>query len=61
MRIAVGRHDIAVAVEMKRAAAGVSQVAAGLPNLEESVALDHDVERVVGLREIALRENDFVR
>ena len=40
--------------------ARVRQLARGHADLEEAVALDHQVERIVGLRECALREDDLV-
>ena len=44
----------------KRAGAGVGQLARRPADLKEAVALNHDVERVIGRREVALGEDDLV-
>src|SRR5690606_4972038 len=46
----------AVAVDLERAVAGVGHVAVRQQHLEEAAPFDRDVERVVGLHEVALRE-----
>src|SRR5229473_7463072 len=39
---------------------GISQVAGSSADLKESLALDDQVQRVIGLREITLRKDHFV-
>src|SRR5207253_606210 len=60
-RVAVGRHKIAVAVEVKGPGAGVGQFTRRAPHLEEAFTLNDHIERVVGLREGSLGEEDLVR
>ena len=54
------RHDVAVLVQLELAGAGVGQFAVGLQDLEEAAALNHQIERIVGLRKSALGEDDLV-
>jgi hypothetical protein len=42
------------------AGAGVGELAVWLSHLEEALALNDEIERVIGLRELALREKNFV-
>jgi len=49
-----GGDDLAGVAHLERAGAGIGGGAVGLLDLEEALALDGDVERVVGLQEIAL-------
>ena len=59
-RVAVLGDHVAVLVQVERAGARVGQLAGGPPDLEEALALDHHVQRIVGLRERPLREEDLV-
>src|SRR5271157_2560005 len=59
--VAVGVDDVAVLIELEFAGAGISKVAGGLLHLEESVALNHQVQRIAGLGEGSLAEDDLVR
>ena len=59
--VAVGGHHVAVAIQVKRAGARVGEFARRAPHLEEALALNDHIQRIVGLREVALREDDFVR
>ncbi len=59
-QIAVGVHHAAVAVQLELAGARVSQIAARCSYLKEPVPLNHQIQRIRRLREISLRENDFV-
>ncbi len=61
MRIAVGSHYIAIAIQVERAGAGIGQLTRGEADLEESLALDDQVQRIVGLGELALGEKNLVR
>src|SRR5262249_4533105 len=58
--VTAARNQVAVAIQLKIAGARVCQGAGRLADLEEALALDHDVEWIVCLGEIALREDDFV-
>jgi hypothetical protein len=51
----------ACGVEMEGARAGEGGIAAGAFDLKKSAALDHHIERVVGIGEIALGKDDLVR
>src|ERR1019366_7979975 len=59
-RIAIQRDYVSALIEVELAGAGVSQRAVRLLHLEKAVALNDEVERVVGLRERSLREDRFV-
>ena len=59
-RIAAGGHHIAILVELELAVAGIRQLSVGLQHLKEAPPLDDHVQRVVGLRETALRGDDLV-
>ncbi len=59
-RITVSRHDVAVAVELETAVAGVGQFTRRTPHLEEAFALNYHVQWIVGLLEVALGKDDFV-
>src|SRR5439155_19589441 len=58
--IPIRRHHISVAVEVERARPGVGGLASGPPYLKEPAALNHKVERIVGLREVSLSEDDLI-
>src|SRR5437763_5662796 len=59
-RIAVAGHHVAVAIELEIAGACVRDLPVGLPDLKKSLALNHHIERVVGLLKAALRKYDGV-
>ncbi len=58
--IAGGSDEGAVLIELERSVARVGQLTVRLEDLEEAIALNHYVQRVVGFRKVALREDDFV-
>ncbi len=60
-RVAVGGDDLALAVLLEGAVAGVGGGAVGQLDLEEALALDGDVQRVAGLRQVALGEDALGR
>ena len=57
---AVLRHQLSLGREREIARAGIGQRAVGLLHLEEAVALNDQIERIVGLRESPLREDQLV-
>ena len=59
--IAVGHDHLAVGIELETAIAGITDVAIGHEDLEESASLDGEVERILGLHESALRKELFGR
>src|SRR3546814_18847471 len=58
-RITAGRDDLALAVRLESTVARVRERAVRHLHLEEAATVDRDIERVTGLRQVALRETFF--
>src|SRR3546814_15317766 len=58
-RITAGRDDLALAVRLESTVARVRERAVRHLHLEEAATVDRDIERVTGLRPVALRETFF--
>ncbi len=58
--VSAGGDDVAVHIELEAAVPRVTQLAVWELDLKKALALNAQVERIVGFLEISLRKNDFV-